>query len=109
MRSATAPIAAHRQPAGGVTLPRSDVPAEYRSLHKYLADRFADIVVLRFTEIEDLLGFTLPESAKVQSSWWAAPDDAGAPSAQSRAWTEADRTATPNILARTVAFERALG
>src|SRR5437899_11157843 len=33
-----------------------DVPAEYRSLHKYLDGRYADTVVLRFAEIEDLLG-----------------------------------------------------
>ena len=87
----------------------SGVPAEYRFLHKYLVDRFADVIVLRFAEIEDLLGCTLPHSAKIPSDWWAGPDDAGTPSAQSRAWTEANRTATPNFPARTVAFERVPG
>lgn len=82
------------------------VLAEYRPLHKYLVDRFADVVVLRFDEIEALLGFVLPPSARVEKEWWAAGDAAGTASAQSQAWTRADRTATPNLLARTVSFER---
>ena len=82
------------------------VPAEYRPLHKYLVDRFADVVVLRFDEIEALLGFVLPPSARVEKGWWSASDAVGTASAQSHAWTRADRTATPNLLARTVAFER---
>jgi len=45
--------------------PRSfPVPAEYLSLHKYLENRYADTVVLTFSQIEDLLGFVLPESAR---------------------------------------------
>ena len=50
------------------------VPAEYRSLHKYLDDRYANTVVLTFAEIEDLLGFTLPDLARVQQEWWANAD-----------------------------------
>jgi hypothetical protein len=95
------PLAAER-PA------RHPVPAEYRSLYRYLTTRYADIVVLRFAEIEDLLGFVLPDVARVQPGWWATVRTGGTPSAQSRAWIEANRTATPNLLARTVAFERAL-
>jgi hypothetical protein len=82
------------------------VPAEYRSLHKYLDDRYANTVVLTFGEIEDLLGFTLPDVARVQQEWWANAD-ADTPSAQSRSWIQASRTAKPNLLARTVVFERA--
>jgi len=83
------------------------VPAEYRSLHKYLDDRYANTVVLTFAEIEDLLGFTLPDLARVQQEWWATADADSIPSAQSRSWIEASRTAKPNLLARTVVFERA--
>lgn len=84
----------------------STVPVEYRLLHKYLGERFADIVVLTFTQIEDLIGRPLPQSASRDLAWWA---DAAAdlPEAtQSRAWTEAKRNATPNLTARTVMFER---
>ena len=82
------------------------IPSEYRSLHKYLDDRYAGTVVLTFSEIEDLLGFTLPAPARVQQEWWADPDADSTRSAQSRSWTEASRTAKPNFLAQTVAFER---
>jgi hypothetical protein len=83
------------------------VPAEYLSLHKYLDGRFANTVVLTFAEIEDLLGFALPELARFQQEWWADADAGSIPSAQSRSWTQASRTARPNLLARTVVFERA--
>lgn len=78
------------------------VPAEYLSLHKYLDNRFADVVVLTFADIEALLGFTLPDLAHRQQEWWTS----ATPSAQSQAWTRASRTAKPNLLARTVMFER---
>ena len=83
------------------------VPSEYLSLHKYLDNRYANTVVLTFAEIEDLLGFTLPDLARFQQDWWANGDADNIPSAQSRSWTEASRTATPNLSARTVVFERA--
>ena len=62
------------------------VPREYLSLHKYLANRFADTVVLTFAEIEDLLGFTLPDLARLRHEWWANADSGSAPSVHSRSW-----------------------
>jgi hypothetical protein len=82
------------------------VPAEYRPLHKYLRDRYADTVRLTFTEIEDLIGVSLPEVARVDQAWWANPAEGSPASAQSHAWIQADRRATPNLRARSVAFER---
>jgi hypothetical protein len=82
------------------------VPAEYRTLHKYLDGRYADTVVLTFFEIEDLLGFTLPDPARLQPEWWSTADAESSPTAQSLSWSQANRTATPNLAARTVAFER---
>jgi hypothetical protein len=83
------------------------VPPEYLSLHKYLHDRYADVVVLTFGQIEDLLGFRLPDIARLHREWWADADANSTPSAQARSWTQASRTATPNLLAQTVMFERA--
>lgn len=88
---------------------RFAVPREYLSLHKYLNNRFADTVVLTFAQIEDLLGFALPDLARVHREWWANPEENTAPSAQARSWTQASRTAKPNLLAQTVLFERATG
>lgn len=85
------------------------VPAMYLPLHKYLKNRYADIVVLGFGEIEDLLGCTLPEAARLQQSWWANPELDAAPSVQARSWTQADRTATANLQAQRVVFDRRPG
>ena len=79
---------------------------EYELLYRYLRDRYANRVVLTFGEIEDLLGFSLPESARVQLAWWDGGDFVGAPSTQSFAWTLAARTATVNLSAQSVVFER---
>lgn len=82
------------------------VPAEYRPLHKYLDERFADTVVLTLSEIEDLLGCALPEAARLEREWWANGDADGPPSPQSRSWLQASRTAEPNLPAHIVVFER---
>ena len=87
---------------------REGEAGEYWLLYKYLRDRYADCVVLTFVEIEDLLGFSLPDSARREGKWWSGPgSDLVAPgSAQSDAWTLASRTATVNLAARNVVFER---
>jgi len=79
---------------------------EYELLHKYLRDRYANRVVLTFAEIEDLLGFSLPVPARDRIGWWDGGDFATAPSTQSFAWTLAGRTATVNLPAEVVVFER---
>lgn len=76
--------------------------AQYRALHKYLDDRYAMTVVLRLTEIEDILGFTLPGPARLQPDWWV-----DRTSEQSKSWSSAKRTAVPNLTAQTVTFTRA--
>src|SRR5436190_20286379 len=45
---------------------------DYRALQKYLEERYADRVVLTFTEIEDLIGCLLPEGARFEQAWWSA-------------------------------------
>jgi hypothetical protein len=79
---------------------------DYRALHKYLRDRFADTVVLTFGQIEDLLGFKLPSLARVDLAWWATADAYSARSPQSLSWTDANRTAAPRLPAQIVVFER---
>jgi hypothetical protein len=79
----------------------------YQLLYQYLEGRYANTVVLTFHQIEDLLGFALPDSAHVNQTWWADDDQDGHGDAQSRSWTLASRTATANLQARTVVFERA--
>ena len=88
--------------------PGRDDTGEYRLLHKYLRDRYADRVVLTFGEIEDLVGFALPDPARLQREWWGGTDPLALRSAQSDSWTLASRTATVNLEAQNVVFERQL-
>ena len=83
------------------------MPGKYQALYQYLENRYANTVVLTFRQIEDLLGFPLPDAARVDHAWWTNNDPKGTPPPQSRSWTLASRTATPNLLAQTVVFERA--
>ncbi len=86
--------------------PPADRPVhvgEYQRLHAYLSGRYASRVVLRLSEIQDLLGSALPAAAWHEPEWWDTP---ASPSAQSAAWTLAGRAAVVNLAAKTVVFER---
>ena len=78
------------------------------SLHKYLENRYADSVVLTFAEIEDLLGSTLPEEARLSRAWWTSGEAGSIGSSYTDLWTSAGRTAKPNLAARVVTFDRPL-
>jgi hypothetical protein len=95
-----------------MTMPGSSslaMPAEFRSLYKYLHGRYADTIVLTFAQMEDLLGFPLPDTARVEQAWWANAADPDARSPQSLSWMQANRTATPRLSAQVVVFERTSG
>jgi hypothetical protein len=79
---------------------------KYRWLYEYLENRYANTVVLTFGQIEDLLGFSLPDLARTNQEWWTIADISTAEARCSDAWTLASRTARPNLLAQTVVFER---
>ncbi|MBZ5559430.1 MAG: hypothetical protein LAO77_19335 [Acidobacteriia bacterium] len=80
---------------------------KYLLLYKYLENRYAHTVVLTFAEIEDLLGFALPEQARFQPEWWTCAEGNALRPHYSDSWVLASRTAVPNLPARTVVFERA--
>ena len=80
------------------------VGARYSALYTYLERRYASTVVLTFEQMESLLGFSLPAPAWTEREWWTSPADDT--DRHSDAWSAARRTATPNLLARNVAFER---
>jgi hypothetical protein len=75
-------------------------------LYTYLNNRYATTVVLTFAEIEDLLGFALPDQARLHSAWWTNARSSDADANHSDSWILADRTAVPNLPAQTVTFER---
>lgn len=79
---------------------------KYLLLYRYLEGRYAGTVVLTFAEIEDLLGFALPDQARLHQEWWTDPEASAPGSNYSESWILAHRTARPNLLAQTVTFER---
>ena len=85
---------------------RSPMSGKYLLLYKYLENRYANRVVLTFSEIEDLLGFALPDPARRREDWWTHPDSDAARPRYSDSWILASRTARPNLLALTVVFDR---
>jgi hypothetical protein len=79
----------------------------YQPLQTYLVDRYATMVVLTMSQIEDILGFALPEESQADGAWWTGDATTGA-GTYAEAWRAAGRTAVPNLVTRTVAFERTL-
>src|SRR5258708_9519236 len=93
----------------GPVAPRAHRPAtsgKYLPLDTYLENRHADRVVLTFDQIEDLLGFSLPDPARRNEDWWTLPDPATPSPRYSDSWILAHRTARPNFMALTVIFDR---
>jgi hypothetical protein len=72
----------------------------YQPLYRYLRDRYADRVVLRFTEIEDVLGFSLPPAARIAQEWWSGGEVAA------EASMLGDRSVTVNLATQVVVYER---
>jgi hypothetical protein len=83
------------------------VAGKYSLLYEYLEHRYANSVVLTFAQIEDVVGFALPDQARLRREWWtdAVGPDAGPSYAD--AWRLASRTALPNLFAQIVTFDRA--
>jgi hypothetical protein len=103
-RRGATPVAEPPKTLFALAQPAPRVPPEYLSLYTYLEHRYASIVVLTFEQMEALLGFALPAPASTEPDWWTR---AAVPTHwHSAAWTGAGRTATPNLMARTVTFER---
>jgi len=95
-------------PSNAVPTPERSKPPSlhgaYSPLYGYLEHRYAVTVVLSFFDIEALLGFPLPDAARRNDGWWTAPVLGSDRHAD--AWGAAHRTAKPNLMARTVAFDR---
>ena len=99
------PPASERQ-TGKLPGKTPEIPGRCVGLHSYLSNRYADMVVLTFSQLEDLLGFALPDSAHTRHEWWTSTDTDADQSSCADAWILAARTAKPNLQARTVTFER---
>ena len=100
---------AHHQREAHAETPKPQgrvMSGKYLLLYKYLENRYAETVVLTFAEIEDLLGFTLPDQARLHQEWWTDADINVARPTYSDSWILASRTATPPKMANMTAMIR---
>src|SRR4051794_41913426 len=69
-----------RPQAGGLKTPGRPMVGKYALLYEYLEHRYANSVVLTFAQIEDVVGFALPDQARVRRGrgGGAGPGGAGA-------------------------------
>lgn len=78
---------------------------KYDPLGHYLEGQSADSIDANFTQLEDILGFTLPPSAYRHQAWWA--NEAHGSHSHSRSWQNAGwETANVDTNRRTVRFQR---
>ena len=78
---------------------------KYVNLYKFLngKEKKVQVVTLTFLEIEEILGFTLPDSAfKYTAQWWANDET----HVQAHAWSEAGWKAFPQKNGKHIAFMR---
>lgn len=79
---------------------------KYDPLRSHLADLSIDASTMSFAEIERVLGFPLPASARRYPAWWS--NESEGSHSHARAWMEAGfRTERLDLNAATVTFRRA--
>ena len=61
--------------------------SKYDPLNRFLSQQSSDRITLTFSEIEAVLGFTLPASAHRHTAWWSNSNTKAHP--YSQAWTDA--------------------
>ncbi len=80
---------------------------KYAPLTRFLREREEHSVTLSFAELEDILGFSLPESAYRYQSWWA---NSASGQSQIRGWKDAGwETRGVDLSGRKVTFVRVSG
>ena len=78
---------------------------KYAALHRRLAATTDDVWRASFREIEDILGFPLPDSARLYPAWWSNGDR----HSHALAWQAAGFRARPRIVQEIIVFERDRG
>jgi hypothetical protein len=77
--------------------------SKYDPLYHHLVNSTETVVSLSFAEIERILGFALPASARRHQAWWA--NEREGTHSHARSWLEASyRTQGVDLNAQTVRF-----
>jgi hypothetical protein len=80
---------------------------KYSPLGTYLLESKSDLIELSFAEIEEILGFLLPGTARRHSAWWANEKGVESRHVQAASWISAGFTVKKiSLKDRSVLFER---
>ncbi|HTX48066.1 MAG TPA: hypothetical protein VME40_01630 [Caulobacteraceae bacterium] len=80
--------------------------AKYARLGRHLRNTSENRIRLSFKDVETILGFDLPKSARTFAPWWA--NDDGGSHVQAQSWMQAGwRTRDVDVRGEQVTFERA--
>jgi hypothetical protein len=82
---------------------------KYAPIHRWLRSLRMDKVAITFEEIEGILGFQLPQSARVYRAWWE-NECVHHRHTYCRAWLDAGfETQNVNLAQQTLVFQRYRG
>lgn len=80
---------------------------KYAPLYRHLQNKRGSEWAASFADLESILGFSLPDSARLYRPWWA--NDTKSGHSQSMAWTLAGwKTAQVDLDAESLLFRREL-
>ena len=80
--------------------------SKYDPLYRFLCQTIQRTVTLTFEQLERILGFALPKTARARVQWWANETGADTRHIQCKAWASAGFAAHPNLTAAKVTFSK---
>ena len=78
--------------------------SKYDSLTTFLLGQPPGPVNMTFTQLNTLLGFSIPAAAHKYQSWWANETDQNTRNRQSRSWLNADRKVSADLKHGVITF-----
>jgi hypothetical protein len=81
--------------------------SKYDALYDTLRGESRRTIHMSFEEVEEILGFVLPRTARERPQWWANEENGKTGHVQCRAWLDAGyRTANVDLEKESVRFSR---
>jgi hypothetical protein len=80
--------------------------SKYDSLRRFLLHQPGREITLAFSQLEQILGFPLPKSARKFPAWWANENPDKTTHSHSQSWTTAGWTAHPDLGSERADFRR---
>jgi len=80
--------------------------SQYDPLYKWLSDANHKSVNTTFEQLEKLLGFPLPVTAKTRPQWWSNEQSNKTRHVQCKAWIDAGFRAHPDLNKQVVIFTK---